>query len=137
MPPRKHGAVRRHGAPAAQPAAQPQLPMPQTPEQLQTVLAAMLAPDTQAIKHATAILTQFLKTPPALPALRQQIQLSAVPESRQMAAVLLRKGITKLWKGQSPAEKEETVRPLLLADAQRAAARAGRRNSVSRAYCAE
>ena len=84
--------------------------LPQSPQQLEAVLAALLAPDTDAIRAATEVATAFLKQPSSLSALMQQVAQSAVPESRQMAAVLLRRCITKLWKGLKPQEKEQVVR---------------------------
>lgn len=104
------GAAKKGAAkPAAAAAAKPAVPLPQTPQQLEAVLAALLAPDTAAITAATEVINAFMKQSAALPALMQQVAHSSVMESRQMAAVLLRRCITKLWKGLKPAEKTEVV----------------------------
>lgn len=92
-------------------APKPAVALPQTPQQLEQVLCALLAPDNAAIQAATVVITAFLKVPTSLSALIQQVAQSAVPQARQMAAVLLRREILKLWKGlKQPAEKEQVVR---------------------------
>lgn len=83
--------------------------MPQSPEQLEAVLAALLAPETAQIEQATLIMNQFLKHAAAVPALMQQIAQSTNPLSRQMAAVLLRRVICKLWKNIPQADQEQVV----------------------------
>ena len=105
------GAAAKKGAAGAKPAAAAKaaVALPQSPQQLEAVLAALLAPDTAAITAATEIMNAFMKQSAALPALMQQVAHSSVMESRQMAAVLLRRCITKLWKGLKPAEKTEVV----------------------------
>jgi uncharacterized protein YkwD len=82
---------------------------PQTPQQLESVLAALLAPDTTAIDAATKIMDAFLKQSAAIPALMQQIAQSTNPHARQMAAVLLRRVICKLWKNIKPEEQVQVV----------------------------
>lgn len=83
--------------------------LPQTPAQLESVLAALLAPDTTAIEAATRIIDAFLKQAAAIPALMQQLSESTNPHARQMAAVLLRRVITKLWKNVAPADQAKVV----------------------------
>lgn len=104
------GAAKKGAAAKPAAAAKAAVALPQSPQQLEAVLAALLAPDTAAITAATEIMNAFMKQSAALPALMQQVAHSSVMESRQMAAVLLRRCITKLWKGLKPAEKTEVVR---------------------------
>lgn len=84
--------------------------LPQSPEQLESVLAALLAPDTAAIAEATKVMDAFMKVGAVIPALMQQIAQSANPHSRQMAAVLLRRCIVKLWKNVGKPEQAQVVR---------------------------
>jgi len=99
---------------AAGGAPKPALALPQNPAQLEAVLAASQSDDNAAIAAATEVLMAFLKVPAALPSLLQQLQHSQIPASRQMAAVLLRKCIVKLYKAlKAPAEKEQVKSVLL------------------------
>lgn len=94
---------------AAVRAPKPAIRLPQNPAELEAVLAACIAPDTAAITAATRVMDAFLKLPEALPAMMQQIQQSANAQARQMAAVLLRGKIDKLWRRVKPEVKEQVV----------------------------
>jgi hypothetical protein len=113
MPPKQswqRGAKGKGAAAAGAGAApKPALALPSTPAELENVLAASQSNDNAAIAAATEVLMAFLKVPQALPSLLQQIQQSQIAASRQMAAVLLRKCIVKLFKALKPQEKDEVV----------------------------
>jgi len=113
MPPKQSwqrgGKGKGAAAAAAGAAPKPALALPSTPAELENVLAASQSNDNAAIAAATEVLMAFLKVPQALPSLLQQIQQSQIAASRQMAAVLLRKCIVKLFKALKPQEKDEVV----------------------------
>jgi hypothetical protein len=97
------------GAKAASSTPKAAVVLPSTPQELEAVLAALLAPDTAVITAATVTIHAFLNVPAAVPALLQQVAHSTVPEARQMAAVLMRKVIVKLWKNLKPNDQTEVV----------------------------
>ena len=67
-------------------------------QQLEAVLVALTAPDTSRIKQAEDALKPVLKKSACVTALMSQLSGSGSPAVRQIAAVILRKKIVKLWK---------------------------------------
>lgn len=61
------------------------------PHQLEQVLEALGANNTQIIRQAEAILKPFLKTLPAIPALLHQIEFSTNESVRLVSALILKK----------------------------------------------
>src|SRR5690242_10561748 len=98
------------GKPGAAALARPTIPLPSSAQELEQVLSSLLSPDTNQIKASTEIINQFIKTPKAALALMQQVAHTNMEASRQMAAVLLRKVIVKLWKGIEPNDQQQIVR---------------------------
>ena len=70
----------------------------QNDQQLGEILAALTAPDTTRIKQAEDALKPVLKRPESVGLLTTQVSRSENPAVRQIAAVILRKKIGKLWK---------------------------------------
>ncbi|CAH0477241.1 unnamed protein product [Peronospora belbahrii] len=68
-----------------------------TPEQLEACLLQLTNPDTNQIKQAEASLKTYTKQLAAVGGLLTQLQHSAKPEVRQLAALMLRKKIFKHW----------------------------------------
>ena len=67
-------------------------------QQLEAVLVALTAPDTSRIKQAEDALKPVLKKSACVGALMTQVASSGNVAVRQIAAVILRKKIVKLWK---------------------------------------
>lgn len=65
---------------------------------MEAILAALLHPDTTQIKQAEEALKPVLKKAGCVPALMVQLQQSSNPAVRQIAAVVLRKKIVKMWR---------------------------------------
>jgi hypothetical protein len=61
------------------------------PQQLEQVLEALGANNTQIIRHAEAVLKPFLKTFQSIPALLYQIENSSNVSVRHVAALILKK----------------------------------------------
>ncbi|PNH04952.1 putative importin subunit beta-4 [Tetrabaena socialis] len=67
------------------------------PADLDSLLAACLSNDTQAIKAAEAALKRLTASAALLPELLSRVVACPSPEVRQLSAVLLRKAVTKHW----------------------------------------
>ncbi|TYZ62525.1 hypothetical protein PybrP1_012707 [[Pythium] brassicae (nom. inval.)] len=68
-----------------------------SPEQLEACLLQLTHPDTEQIKQAEAAIKVYLKKIASVGGLMTQLQLSAKPEVRQLAALMLRKKLFKHW----------------------------------------
>lgn len=68
-----------------------------SPEQLEACLLQLTHPDTEQIKQAEAAIKAYLKQIASVPGLLTQLQHSAKPEVRQLAALMLRKKLLKHW----------------------------------------
>lgn len=87
--------------------------MPTNPQQLQSLLANMLNPNTEVVGQATQVLKAFLAKPICVAPMLQQIKEAPVLEARQMAAVLLRQTIGSHWKKLDDKLKSEIKSTLL------------------------
>ena len=85
----------------------------QNDQQLGEILAALTAPDTTRIKQAEDALKPVLKRPESVGLLTTQVSRSENPAVRQIAAVILRKKIGKLWKKVKKNARERTKGLLL------------------------
>jgi len=116
MPPKRFGKLGKgkggKASSSASSAAAP-IPLPTTPEQLESVLSALMAPDTNAIRQAETIMNAFLKQPSAVPAMLQQLTQSSQAPARQMSAVLLRRAMNRLWRGLNQEQRQHTKTLLL------------------------
>ncbi|KAJ8598527.1 hypothetical protein CTAYLR_001323 [Chrysophaeum taylorii] len=65
---------------------------------MEAILSALLHPDTRQIKQAEEALKPVLKKAGCVPALMYQLEMSGNPAVRQIAAVVLRKKIVKMWR---------------------------------------
>lgn len=88
-------------------------PNNQNDRQLGEILAALTAPDTTRIKQAEDALRPVLKRPEAVGLLTTQVANNESPAVRQIAAVILRKKIGKLWKKVKKNARERTKSLLL------------------------
>lgn len=88
--------------------------LPSTPQELAHVLAMLGEPDTNTVKHASDIMKNFMQNPESVAALMQQIQEAPTVQTRQMAAVLLRRKVAAHWK-KLPIELREGTKQTLLA----------------------
>lgn len=68
-----------------------------TPEQLEACLLQLTHPDTEQIKQAEVAIKAYVKQLASVGGLMTQLQGSAKPEVRQLAALMLRKKIFKHW----------------------------------------
>lgn len=68
-----------------------------SPEQLEACLLQLTNPDTEQIKQAEAAIKVYLKKIVSVVGLMTQLQHSAKPEVRQLAALMLRKKLFKHW----------------------------------------
>ncbi|KAG6610230.1 importin-like protein [Phytophthora cinnamomi] len=84
-----------------------------TPEQLEACLLQLTHPDTEQIKQAEAALKAYTKQIAAVGGLLTQLQLSAKPEVRQLAALMLRKKIFKHWPKLDAAAQAQAKQVLL------------------------
>lgn len=87
-------------------------------QNLHNLLTQTSVPDTNVVKNATdALQKQYYKNPQCLPALFQIVSTSTDLSVRQLAAVELRKQITKksgaAWKKQTPQIREGIKSQLL------------------------
>eukprot|EP01028_Stygiella_incarcerata_P009269 TRINITY_DN4363_c0_g1_i1.p1 TRINITY_DN4363_c0_g1~~TRINITY_DN4363_c0_g1_i1.p1 ORF type:complete len:1062 (-),score=298.27 TRINITY_DN4363_c0_g1_i1:84-3269(-) len=82
-------------------------------EQLEVVLQHCLVPDSDIIHQAEAILHPFLRQSQCVVALLEQIRGSSDPGVRQLAAVLLRSRVAKLWSKVSREERGYICETLL------------------------
>ncbi|XP_062813347.1 importin-4 [Anolis carolinensis] len=73
---------------------------------LERILSALLQPNNAIIQQATAQLKEALKQPQALSHLSHVMSNSQDPQIRQLAAVLVRRRLTKHWKKLSGAEQD-------------------------------
>ena len=85
----------------------------QNDQQLGEILEALTAPDTTRIKQAEDALKPVLKRPESVGLLTTQVSRSENPAVRQIAAVILRKKIGKLWKKGKKNARERTKGLLL------------------------
>lgn len=83
------------------------------PEQLESCLQQLLAPDTSLIKQAEGILKGYLKHVQCIGGLMVQIQHSTHCQVRQMAAILLRKRINTHW-SKLDAQTQKSIKTSLL-----------------------
>ncbi|KAF0682675.1 Aste57867_25234 [Aphanomyces stellatus] len=67
------------------------------PEQLEQCILRLMAPDTQVIKEAEALLKQYLSAPASIIGMMTQLQGSARPEVRQYAALLMHLKVSVHW----------------------------------------
>ncbi|KAH3732252.1 ARM repeat superfamily protein [Pelomyxa schiedti] len=81
--------------------------------QVTQVLGAMLLPDTNTVKQATAWLNKFLENWTSIPVLIQVYQASTSTDLRQLACVLIRKKVGKLWPDMS-VEARHTLQSVML-----------------------
>uniref|UniRef100_A0A8C8RXG2 Importin 4 n=1 Tax=Pelusios castaneus TaxID=367368 RepID=A0A8C8RXG2_9SAUR len=77
------------------------------------VLAELLQPDTGRIQRATAQLREAFRHPEVLPQLCQLLSGAQDPQIRQLAAVLLRRRLTKHWRKVGP-EDQDRMKNLVL-----------------------
>lgn len=82
-------------------------------QRMEAILSALLHPDTRKIKEAEEALKPVLKKAGCVPSLMAQLQFSQNPAVRQIAAVVLRKKIVKLWKKLKKATQQRTKVVLL------------------------
>ncbi|KAJ7313159.1 hypothetical protein JRQ81_004432 [Phrynocephalus forsythii] len=74
--------------------------------ELEKILADLLQPDNAVIQQATTQLKEALKQPQALSHLTHVMSNSENPQIRQLAAVLVRRLLTKQWKKLSGIEQD-------------------------------
>ncbi|RHY32948.1 hypothetical protein DYB32_002039 [Aphanomyces invadans] len=67
------------------------------PEQLEECISRLMAPNTQVIKEAEALLKQYIGSPASILGLMTQLQGSSRPEVRQYAALLMHLKISSHW----------------------------------------
>uniref|UniRef100_A0A8C4YLU3 Importin 4 n=1 Tax=Gopherus evgoodei TaxID=1825980 RepID=A0A8C4YLU3_9SAUR len=79
------------------------------PDGLGRVLSDLLQPDNALIQQATAQLREAFRHPEVLPQLCQLLAGAPDPQIRQLAAVLLRRRLTKHWRKLSPEEQDRWV----------------------------
>uniref|UniRef100_A0A8C4YN63 Importin 4 n=1 Tax=Gopherus evgoodei TaxID=1825980 RepID=A0A8C4YN63_9SAUR len=79
------------------------------PDGLGRVLSDLLQPDNALIQQATAQLREAFRHPEVLPQLCQLLAGAPDPQIRQLAAVLLRRRLTKHWRKLSPEELKNLV----------------------------
>eukprot|EP00644_Phytophthora_capsici_P000243 jgi/Phyca11/532200/estExt2_fgenesh1_pg.C_PHYCAscaffold_40145 len=84
-----------------------------TPEQLEACLLQLTHPDTEQIKQAEIALKTYTKQIASVGGLLTQLQLSAKPEVRQLAALMLRKKIFKHWPKLDAAAQAQAKQVLL------------------------
>eukprot|EP00644_Phytophthora_capsici_P018969 jgi/Phyca11/537805/estExt2_fgenesh1_pg.C_PHYCAscaffold_1750001 len=84
-----------------------------TPEQLEACLLQLTHPDTEQIKQAEIALKSYTKQIASVGGLLTQLQLSAKPEVRQLAALMLRKKIFKHWPKLDAAAQAQAKQVLL------------------------
>jgi len=84
-----------------------------TAQELQDLLLQLTQNDTETVKNATEKLTQFLSTPGALEPFCVQITQAPNATARQLAAILLRAEMKKLW-GECDKNMKESISKLLL-----------------------
>uniref|UniRef100_A0A8C5PG40 Importin N-terminal domain-containing protein n=1 Tax=Leptobrachium leishanense TaxID=445787 RepID=A0A8C5PG40_9ANUR len=85
---------------------------------LEQILSSLLQPDNAVIQQATVQLKEAVKDPMIIPALCDVLRGSPDMQIRQLAAVLLRRRLTKHYKS-IPSEQRETLKSLLLEAIQR------------------
>uniref|UniRef100_A0A674ICS3 Importin 4 n=1 Tax=Terrapene triunguis TaxID=2587831 RepID=A0A674ICS3_9SAUR len=79
------------------------------PGGLGRVLSDLLQPDNALIQQATAQLREAFRHPEVLPQLCQLLAGAPDPQIRQLAAVLLRRRLTKHWRKLNPEEQDRWV----------------------------
>ena len=94
--------------------ADPYANLHKDPVMLSQVFAALTNPDTNAIKAAEDVLRPFLKKASCVKAIVQQAAECPNAAVRQVAAVVLRKPIGKLWKKIKP-EVQVSIKQMLIA----------------------
>jgi hypothetical protein len=72
------------------------------PQQLEQVLAALGANNTQIIRQAEAVLKPFLKGFQSIPALLHQVEYSTNVSVRHVAALILKKRSERIFLPSSP-----------------------------------
>ncbi|KAJ1446286.1 armadillo-type protein [Pelagophyceae sp. CCMP2097] len=83
------------------------------PRVMEATLANLNVPDTARVKEAERVLKGAFAHPKCIAALMLQLEHSGNVSVRQVAAVVLRKKITKLWKKLKKAQHAETKAALL------------------------
>ncbi|XP_065270616.1 importin-4 [Emys orbicularis] len=83
------------------------------PGGLGRVLSDLLQPDNALIQQATAQLREAFRHPEVLPQLCQLLAGAPDPQIRQLAAVLLRRRLTKHWRKLNP-EEQDRLKNLVL-----------------------
>ncbi|KAH1182212.1 importin-4 isoform X1 [Mauremys mutica] len=83
------------------------------PGGLGRVLSDLLQPDNALIQQATAQLREAFRHPEVLPQLCQLLAGAPDPQIRQLAAVLLRRRLTKHWRKLNP-EEQDRLKSLVL-----------------------
>ncbi|CAK4099596.1 unnamed protein product [Aphanomyces euteiches] len=83
------------------------------PEQLEQCILRLMAPDTQTIKEAEALLKQYLNVPASIVGMLTQLQGSSRPEVRQYAALLMHLKISSHWEQLDAATKAGIAQTLL------------------------
>ncbi|XP_043351877.1 importin-4 isoform X5 [Dermochelys coriacea] len=83
------------------------------PGGLGRVLSDLLQPDNALIQRATAQLREAFRHPEVLPQLCQLLAGAPDPQIRQLAAVLLRRRLTKHWRKLNP-EEQDRLKSLVL-----------------------
>jgi len=82
--------------------------------ELQNLLISVTKPDTNLVKSSSEKLQQFMSQHPKAAALMlQQVSKAPLEQARQMAAILLRKEISKMW-NKMDAQSRKQCQVLLL-----------------------
>jgi len=76
--------------------------------ELQNLLISVTKPDTQLVKSSSEKLQQFMaQHPKAAGLMLQQVSQAPAVEARQMAAILLRREISKMWNKMDPDSRKQ------------------------------